>query len=123
MSSISSSLPSGLQDLVNSGLLPSNLTSQQVQDSTPAELTQTAIDNVELTTVSGLLGDGTSSSSSDTVSQTLESALLGQTSSTSNTDSLIQALDSNMLSGASNSSSTSESTASDGTGSLFSYMG
>ena len=127
MSTVSSSLSSGLQALSNADLLPSNLTTQQLQNASPAELTQNAIANAELTTISSLFGNSTSTSDSVSLSSNLDAVLFGDTSSTSSATSnpLLQALDSATTTSANCATSAATSPASSDTnpGSLFSYMG
>ena len=130
MSTISSSLPAGLTALSNAGLLPSNLTTQQLQQASPAELTQNAIDNVEETTISALFGDTASASDTASLSSELTNSLFGTStaSGSSTTDPILQALDSALpTSGTSATNATTASALTDsndaGVGTLFSYMG
>jgi hypothetical protein len=134
MSTIPSSLPAGLQVLSNDGLLPSNLTAQQLQNSSPQQLTQLSIDNVELSSVASLFGGAASSSNSVNPGEDLVSALLGGStaSNSGSTDPILQAIETAMTN-ASNAVSTSgtaastatsvPSTGTDNIGTLFNYMG
>jgi hypothetical protein len=134
MSTISSSLPAGLEALSKDGLLPSNLTSEQLRNASPAELAQLAINNVESTAVSSLFGAVSSSSDSVSLNENPASTLFGgASSSNSGTDPILQALEtavtnsSNIASA--NGTTTSASAAGptgtgiDGIGTLFSYLG
>jgi len=47
MSTIPSALSAGPQALYNNGLLPSNLTPTELQNASPAQLTQLSISNAE----------------------------------------------------------------------------
>jgi hypothetical protein len=127
MSTSSSSLSAGLQALVNDGLLPANVTSQQLQNASPGQLTQVEINSVESNTVSSLFAAG-GSASEDSVS------LSGATDSNGGTtNSLLQALET-AVTGSNNSAATSATTGlstdassanagSDTIGTLFSYLG
>jgi hypothetical protein len=68
MSTTSSSLSAGLQVLSNAGLLPSNLTPQQLQSASPAQLTQIAIASVQSAAVTSLFGGAASLSDSGNMS-------------------------------------------------------
>ena len=134
MSTTSSSLSAGLQVLSNAGLLPSNLTQQQLQSASPAQLTQMAIANAQSADVTSLFGD--SASSSDTVNLSDDAlTLLGDsTMSSSNTsEPALQALetaiantsDLGSVAGTATSPSASipDNTAATELGTLFNYIG
>ena len=135
MSTSSSSLSAGLQAIVNDGLLPSNLTAKQLQNASPGQLTQIAIDNVESADMSSLFGASASASDTVSLSGNLSASPFGQSSgsNTSTADSVLEALETNLAisstsaaaSGTSGSSTalSSGNPASDTIGTLFSYLG
>ncbi len=132
MSTIPSSLSAGLQVLSNDGLLPSNLTSQQLKNASPGELTQLAIDNAESSVASSLFGGAASSPDSVNLSENLTSTLLGGSTASNGgtTDPILQALETAetnsgaaSTTGTTTSSAASLNTNADSIGTLFSYMG
>ncbi len=135
MSTTPSALSAGLQALSNAGLLPTNLTTQQLESTSPAELTKIAIGNIESGGISSLFGDAASSGDSVNLSDNLTAELMGlsTTSSGGNTDPILQALEaaatsSNNALGITGAASTTATpnltdTASTAVGSLFSYLG
>src|SRR5271167_5054284 len=99
MSTSPSSLSAGLQALYNDGLLPSNLTPAELQNASPAQLTQLSVSNAEAEASATLFG-GSGSASGDSValSPDVESMLLGTanseagTASSGSTDPILEAL-------------------------------
>ncbi len=133
MSTTPSALSAGLQALYNSGLLPSNLTQADLQNASPAQLTQLSITNAEAQASAALFG-GSGSTSGDSValSPDVESMLLGTANSAAGTtnagatDPILEALAASQLN-ASDAALTG-STAAGGVGgastpTLFSYLG
>ena len=133
MSTIPSALSAGLQALYNNGLLPSNLNPAELQNASPAQLTQLSISNAEAEASATLLGDsGSSSGDSVALSASVESMLLGAanpaagTMSSASTDPILDALAASELnaSDAALSGSASASGAEGGsTTASFSYLG
>ena len=135
MSLNSSSLSAGLQALSNDGLLPSNMTAQQLKTATPGQLTQLEVANVESSAISSLFGGGASASDSVNLSSNLSSSLLGgstDANGSATADPLLQALESAVanVGGTASSGTTQSSTAASATnpgsetiGTLFSYLG
>jgi hypothetical protein len=133
MSTTPSALSAGLQALYNNGLLPSNLTPGQLQNASPAQLTELSISDAEAVASAALLGDS-GSASGDTValSANVESILLGGanpaagTTSSASTDPILEALAASQL----NTSDAALSGAAPASGveggsttTLFSYLG
>jgi hypothetical protein len=125
MSTTPPTLSAGLAALANSGLLPANLTPQELQDAAPADLMKIAIGNAESAAVSSLFSGATASGDSVDLSANLTSTLLGYSTSASNngiSDPILQALDA-ALDGSRSVSTASTNAAQTEVGSLFSYLG
>ena len=102
MSTTPSALSAGLQALCNNGLLPSNLTPAEMQDASPAQLTELSISNAEAEASATLFGDsGSTSGDSVALSPDVESMLLGTANPTlatsSPTDPVLEALAASQL--------------------------
>jgi hypothetical protein len=135
MSTTPSALSAGLQALYNNGLLPSNLTTSELQNASPAQLTQLSISNAEAEASSALFGDS-DSASGDTValSANAESMLLGGANSAAGTttsgptDPILEALAASQVNTSDAAlagvhSSSASQTGSASTATLFSYLG
>ncbi len=135
MSTTPSSLSAGVQALYNAGLLPSNLTQSELQNASPAQLTQLSISNAEAQASSALFGDtGLAVGDSVALSPNAESMLLGAadpaagTTSSVSTDPILAALASSQLNTsdaalAGVNSPTVAGTDGGPTTTLFSYLG
>lgn len=139
MSTTPSALSAGLQVLSKAGLLPDNLTTQQL-DSLPAgDATKIAIGSIQATAIASLFGGTAPSGDSVNLSDNVTAALLGQStaSDSTGTDPILQALETTVANasnaalgsgtaGASSSSlavSLAANSATAQVGSLFSYLG
>jgi hypothetical protein len=76
MSSTTSALPSGIEQLYDSGLLPSNLSQETLNTASGSQLNQIAGATVALQQVSALLGNAGSSDSVTLSPEALNSLLL-----------------------------------------------
>jgi hypothetical protein len=81
MSSTTSALPSGLDQLYNAGLLPNNLSQQTLSNATTSQLNQITTAAVALQQVGALLGNPSSSDSAFLSPEALNSLLLPGNSS------------------------------------------
>jgi hypothetical protein len=135
MSTSPSSLSAGLQALYNDGLLPSNLTTAELQNASPAQLTQLSISNLEAEASAAMFG-ASESFSEDSVglSPDVEAMLLGSvnsaagTTSSVSTDPILEALATSQLNSsdaalAGVNSETASGVATGSTATLFNYLG
>jgi hypothetical protein len=99
-----------LQILSNAGLLPSSLSTTQLENAPPGEVAQLAIVNIESAGLASLFGVSASSIDSVSLSDNAAATLLGESTSSETTpaDALLQAL-ATSTSGMDNAASTSAS--------------
>ncbi len=136
MSISASSLSAGVQVLANDGLIPSSVTSQQLQTATPSQLLQLEVNNVESSALSSVFSGSAPTSDSVSLSGNPASSLLGGSSNSNSgtTSPLLQALESAVSNISSTTTATTAATDSSATtdladatsetiGTLFSYLG
>lgn len=133
MSTTPSVLSGGLEALYNNGLLPSNLTAAELQNASPAQLTQLSISNADAEASAALLGEsGSASGDSVALSANVESLLLGGansaagTASSASTDPILESLAASQLSASAaalSGSALAGGVEGGSTTTLFSYLG
>jgi hypothetical protein len=135
MSTAPTSLSAGMQALYNSGLLPSNLTSAELQNASSSELAQISISSAEAEASAALFGDSASSNGdSVALSPSVEAMLLGtkssaaESTSSASTDPILEALEASQMNAGDAALTGATSVPPNGTGgvsaaTLFSYLG